>query len=357
MNTRRMRHVASKRLLALAAVCVLAVAATSLAAAAPIYTDWTAPVSLGAMVNSSAGESGPALSPDGLSLFFYSNRPGGVGANGTNDIWVTQRPTVNDPWGPPINVGAPLNSTLNDQLPSLSEDGHWMILSSARTGAGGFGGPDLYQSYRADVHDDFGWETPTNLGSNVNSTAGDTGNAYFANGGHPQVYFGSDRGQPINVADLYVTTQQADGTWGPATLVPELNSSPTTENRPTIRADGLEIFFYSDRPGSATSDLWTATRPSIDAAWSSPTNLGAIVNSDAADVHPGLSADAKTLIFASTRTGTLGGNDLYMTTRAQIFPTTKDECKTGGWERFGIYTNQGDCVSYVATNGNNPPAE
>ena len=46
-----------------------------------------------------------------------------------------------------------------------------------------------------------------------------------------------------------------------------------------------------------------------------------------------------------------------MTTRAQIFPTTKDECKNGGFERFGIFKNQGDCVSYVATGGNNPPAE
>ena len=189
MSTLRKRHVASKRLLFLvAAACVLGVAATSLAAAAPIYTDWTAPVSLGPVVNSSASDSGPALSPDGLSLFFYSNRTGGFGrqrhlghaaAHGERSL------------GTPDQRGTALNSTVNDQLPSLSEDGHWMILSSARPG--GFGGPDLYQSYRADIHDDFGWETPTNLGSNVNSTAGDTGNAYFANGGHPQVYFGSDR--------------------------------------------------------------------------------------------------------------------------------------------------------------------
>ena len=104
MNTLRKRRLVSKRLLFLvAAACVVGVA-TSLAAAAPIYTDWTAPVSLGAVVNSSATDSGPALSPDGLSLFFYSNRtPGGLGGN---DIWVTQRPTVNDPWGSPINVGA-----------------------------------------------------------------------------------------------------------------------------------------------------------------------------------------------------------------------------------------------------------
>jgi hypothetical protein len=80
------------------------------------------------------------------------------------------------------------------------------------------------------------------------------------------------------------------------------------------------------------------------------------VNSTATELHPYLSADATTLVFGSSRTGSIGGStDIYMTTRAQIFPATKDECKNGGWERFGIFMNQGDCVSYVATNGTNPP--
>jgi DNA-binding beta-propeller fold protein YncE len=36
-------------------------------------------------------------------------------------------------------------------------------------------------------------------------------------------------------------------------------------------------------------------------------------------------------------------------------PTTKDECKNGGWRDFGVFKNQGDCVSFVATGGKNPP--
>ena len=93
----------------------------------------------------------------------------------------------------------------------------------------------------------------------------------------------------------------------------------------------------------------------MTADWSTPVNLGATVNSTAGDIHPSLSADGTTLIFSSGRTGTLGGQDLYMTTREQIFPTTKDDCKNDGWEKFGIYKNQGDCVSYVATGGSNGP--
>lgn len=37
-------------------------------------------------------------------------------------------------------------------------------------------------------------------------------------------------------------------------------------------------------------------------------------------------------------------------------PTSVDECKNGGWQAFGIFKNQGDCVSYIATGGKNKPA-
>jgi len=36
-------------------------------------------------------------------------------------------------------------------------------------------------------------------------------------------------------------------------------------------------------------------------------------------------------------------------------PTSADQCKKGGWQVFGIFKNEGDCVSFVATGGKNPP--
>jgi hypothetical protein len=41
---------------------------------------------------------------------------------------------------------------------------------------------------------------------------------------------------------------------------------------------------------------------------------------------------------------------------AQPFPISKDQCKNGGWHAYGVFKNQGDCVSFVATGGKNPPA-
>jgi hypothetical protein len=41
---------------------------------------------------------------------------------------------------------------------------------------------------------------------------------------------------------------------------------------------------------------------------------------------------------------------------APPFPSPKQQCKNGGWRTFGVFRNQGDCVSFVATGGKNQPA-
>ena len=118
MSTLRKRHVASKRLLLLvAAACVLGVAATSLSAAAPIYTDWSAPVNLGPTINSASDEAGPALSKDGLSLYFYSDRPGGSAATTSGS---RSEPAVSDAWGAPVNLGPTINTASTDFVPAFS---------------------------------------------------------------------------------------------------------------------------------------------------------------------------------------------------------------------------------------------
>jgi hypothetical protein len=47
----------------------------------------------------------------------------------------------------------------------------------------------------------------------------------------------------------------------------------------------------------------------------------------------------------------------YVVIDAKPLPTSKDQCKNGGWHDFGVFTNQGDCVSFVATRGKNPPGK
>lgn len=317
---------------------------------APVYTSWSNPVNLGSAVNSAVLDSGPAISPNGLSLYFYSPRPGGFGGN---DIWVAQRTTTDGAWGTPVNLGATINTAAGELVPAFSTDGHWMFFASDR--AGGYGLADIWAAWRADVNDDFAWTAPVNLGANVNSASNDNGTGYFASAdGQPVLFFGSDRPGGFGGTDLYVSALGTDGTWGSPTHIVEL-SSAGNDNRPQLRADGLEIFMYSERASGGGTDLWTATRASLDAPWSTPVNVGSPVNSSANELHPYLSTDALTLYFSSARVGGSGSLDLYVTTRSQVLPESKRDCKEGGWEQFRVFKNQGDCVSFIASGGRNAP--
>ena len=285
---------------------------------APEYGPWGPPVNLGPVVNSPYNDQHPAISKDGLSLYISSDRPGGLGGM---DIWVSHRGSVDDPWGPPEDLGPNINSAANDVAPTFTPDGHQLYYHSA--GRGGCGLADLFVARRHDKRDDFGWEPAENLGCVVNSAFADAGPTYFEDEatGITTLYFTRQNNPPTSDQgfDIYATTRMGDdGEFGPAVLVPEL-SSPFRDTRTTIRRDGLEMILSSGRPGgSGSEDLWVSTRASTLDPWGTPVNLGPVVNSSAFDGAPALSFDGTTLYFFSERSGGLGKRDLYVTTRERL---------------------------------------
>src|SRR2546428_7634305 len=90
-----------------------------------------------------ANDAAVTIRADGRELMFWSTRPGGLGGA---DLWVSTRQNVHDPWSPPVNLGAPLNSPSDDVTPNLSFDGRTLIFGSNRPGRSG--GNDLRMSTR-----------------------------------------------------------------------------------------------------------------------------------------------------------------------------------------------------------------
>jgi WD40 repeat protein len=86
--------------------------------------------------------------------------------------------------------------------------------------------------------------------------------------------------------------------------------------RPSITADGLEIFFHSNRVGTAGFDMFKAARKSVLDPWSMPETLGTDVNTIANDFLGAISPDGETLLFTSNRDSGFGQNDIYVTTRS-----------------------------------------
>jgi hypothetical protein len=282
------------------------------------FSAWSAPVNLNniagcqAVVNSGFNDTHPALSKDGLSLYFASTRPGG---SGDYDLWVTQRDSLDDCWLAPRNLGPVVNSAAQDFAPNLSTDGHWLFFHSKRptwlaadgvTQIPSCGGTDLYVSHRQDKRDDFGWENPINLGCTINTPGFDqAGPTYFEDDttGTHFLYFTQKPTPPPginndNLFDIYVSVCSGDvatcntqGLWGPAIPVDALNS-PFRDTRTAIRRrDGLEMILSSGRPGSLMSEnLWLSTRTTVtldQGNWQPPVpincewqqNVTAILNS------------------------------------------------------------------------------
>ena len=131
---------------------------------------------------------------------------------------------------------------------------------------------------------------------------------------------------PIVIASLFalhlfpgldIPTVYADLTFGePANItsvVPFLD--PAYEYVDCFSYDGLELYFSSKDPGGqGYYDLCVMKRISTDQAWSTPENLGGVVNSSGEDSVPSISADGLELYFTSKRTGDY---DIYVTTRAR----------------------------------------
>lgn len=236
---------------------------------------WSEPVSLGSLINTSYAEQQPALSKDGLSLYFMSNRPENPNdAVLDNNIWVSHRACLDCPWGEPVELPAGVNSASNDAQPSFSRDEHWLFFVTGRVASQA---NDIWAAYRDDVHDDFAWQAPAPLIGGVNSPAAEGGPAYFENaeGGAPQLFFTSNKQNPTVAlaTDIYVSEQLPDGSWGPALPVTELNTA-AADQKPTVTPNGLEIYFWSDRdagrPPAGASFIWHATRSSTTAPWSAP---------------------------------------------------------------------------------------
>ncbi len=125
-------------------------------------TGWSEPAWLGPVISSGMEDYYPTLTRAGT-LYFSSNRPGGLGEN---DIYRARR--VNGQWTAPENLGRPVSSEFREFDPFIAPDERYVIFASTRPG--GLGGSDLYVSFR---ERNGAWGEPKNMGPAVNSPASD----------------------------------------------------------------------------------------------------------------------------------------------------------------------------------------
>jgi hypothetical protein len=182
---------------------------------------------------------------------------------------------------------------------------------------------------------DFTFGEPVNLGSSINSVEWELTHCVSADG--LELYFGSERAGGIGHMDLWISTRSTiDGEWGePVNMGMIVNApDPYEDMGPSISSDGLELYFQSSRPGGeGAGDIWVTKRSTKNDPWGEPENLGSPVNTAGWDYNPSLSSDGLELYFA------IGPADEVEPTELAV---AKRETKDDPW---GVPTKLGPVVN------------
>jgi hypothetical protein len=153
--------------------------------------DWTVPVKLPSPINSAEyTEPSIAMSTDGQTIYFSSNRPGGYGKK---DIYKVIR-LPNGEWSQPVNMGPSINTAEDEDALFIHPSGKTFYFSSK--GHKNMGGYDIFKS---ELHEDGSWSEAENLGYPVNSADDDVffvlstdGKTGYYSSVKPDTYGGTD---------------------------------------------------------------------------------------------------------------------------------------------------------------------
>lgn len=239
---------------------------------------------------------GPALSPDGKTLYF------GLQLTTQEQIYYATRPDDGNVFSQPTALSS-VNSTSSEGTPFLSYDGLTLYFYSTR--AGGLGGRDLWFATTITAPADFASATWM---MGVNSGVMD--DLPWVSHDELTLLFVSNRPGGPGGSDIYIATRSdPTGNFSAPTVLPApvqgaAVNTTANEDRAVMSQDGLTLYYATDF-GNATSnyDLWMATRPDTTSPFSNPTPMTAL-NSPGTDTNVMLSPDGGELFFSSTRGGT-----------------------------------------------------
>jgi len=256
-----------------------------------------APQNLGDNINSSESEYFPSMPIDGSSLIFTRR------LNNFNEDFFAAKKNGSS-WDKAFRLNGSINTPQNEGAQNISQDGNWLVFTGCNR-QDGFGSCDLYISYLTND----GWSEAINLGNKINSDQWESQPCLSPD--KRDLYFSSRRFGGYGGSDLYVSHLQQTGKWSePENLGPEINTTGD-ESAPFIHADNQTLYFTSTGlQGYGEEDLFVI-RKGDDGKWGKPENLGYPINTIEHEGTLFIAADGKTAYYASDRSDTKGGLDIY----------------------------------------------
>ena len=268
---------------------------------------------LGANINTSLPELRPTVSADGNLLFFIvENDPMNTKYNSirnSQDIWFSVRDSFGK-WGPAMHMGYPLNTYFYNAVFWISPDNNRLLIRNAFID-GDYAGNGVSMTYKMP---NGRWSKPEALRIR-NYQKYDRGRQNGATMAHDGktllLYMSQETGSYNN--DIYVSFLQPDSTWSePKTLGKKINLPKYNELTPYLAADGVTLYFSSDRPGGiGDNDIWMTKR--LDSSWqkwSDPVNLGAPINTPDWDAFFTMDAGGEYAYLTSADSTGFGESDI-----------------------------------------------
>ncbi len=157
---------------------------------------WSKPKKLNKYINTKYHESSASYSNDGKTLYFVSNKPGGIG---NHDMYVTKWDEEKQDWGEAKNLGTNLNTKYNEEAVLIHPDGKTLYFSSQ--GHNSMGNYDIFKS---SLNDDGTWGTPENLGYPINTVDDDV--FFVINASGRRGYYSSFKEDGHGEKDIYMIT-------------------------------------------------------------------------------------------------------------------------------------------------------
>ena len=202
---------------------------------------WSIPQNMGRPINTAYRETQPSITPDGRTLYFASDRPGG---KGNHDIWVSYKDSA-DHWTVPENLGDSINSPGTEMSPFIHPDNQSLYFSS--DGLIGLGGYDIFVSRR---NKDGKWRKAVNLGYPINTNRDEIGLIVNARG--DKAYFASNidknQGKDIFSFDMPVQDRPSMTTYMKGRVLDAVNNSLLRARFELIDLENGKDFYksYSD---------------------------------------------------------------------------------------------------------------
>ncbi len=253
-------------------------------------------------------------------------------------IWAMKHPVEFEP----INLGPNINTKEDEYWPSLSADEKTLVFTRM------VHDKDNRRHYQEDFYfstkTDSGWTLAMDAGYPLNTPDNEGAQSISANGKF-MVYTVCNREGVIGRCDIYYSVKKGNDWTFPQNIGPPINTI-YKETQPSLSADGRTIYFASDRPGTRGGlDIWMSQQ-NENGSWQVPVNLGDSINTPGDEQSPFIHEDGKTLYFSSNYLTGMGGYD--------IFVARKNE--NGGWNHvenlgYPINTNEDEVGLIVNAQG------